>query len=46
VEWDRDQPAGSDFRTTIWYAPGVGEVKIALDGRPWTVLRSFTPGGD
>jgi hypothetical protein len=46
VEWDRDQPGGPDFRTTIWYAPGVGEVKIALDGKPWTVLKSFAPGGD
>jgi hypothetical protein len=46
VEWDRDQPAGADFRMTIWYAPGVGEVKIAIDGKPWSVLKSFTRGGD
>jgi len=46
VEWDRDHPRSPDFRTTIWYAPGVGEVKVALDGKPWTVLKAFSPGGE
>jgi DUF3108-like len=44
VEWTCTLNAGRKYTVTVWYAPGVGEVKSAMDGKDTTLLKSFTPG--
>ena len=37
---------GQEFQsTTVWYADGVGLVRIDRDGQPTQVLKAFTAGG-
>ena len=40
----RDEARPEDFRRTAWYAPGVGVVQTAMNGRPFEQLQSFEPG--
>jgi hypothetical protein len=46
VEWDCAPDNDPPYRVTIWYAPGIGEIKTAIDGKVWSTLRSFSPGTD
>jgi hypothetical protein len=46
VEWDCAPDNEAPYRVTIWYAPGIGEVKTAIDGKVRSTLRSFSPGTD
>ena len=39
-----DEGRPKDFRRTAWYAPGVGAVQTALNGRVFEQLLSFEPG--
>ncbi|MBD2388827.1 hypothetical protein [Cylindrospermum sp. FACHB-282] len=40
----RDEANPADFRRTAWYAPGVGVVQTAINGRTLEQLLSFEPG--
>lgn len=40
----RDEARPTDFRRTAWYAPGIGVVQTAINGRPFEQLQSFEPG--
>ena len=35
---------GAEARTTLWFAPAVGVVKIASGANQVPVLKAFTPG--
>ncbi len=40
----RDEVRPSDIRWTAWYAPGIGVVQTAINGRTLEQLQSFEPG--
>ena len=40
----RDEANPTDLRRTTWYAPGIGVVQTAGNGRPFEQLQSFQPG--
>ena len=44
VEMITSPASGKENRQSIWFAPGVGEVKVTVDGKDFRVLKSFTPG--
>jgi hypothetical protein len=44
VEMITSPAGGKESRRTSWFAPGVGEVKLTVDGSDFRVLKSFTPG--
>lgn len=44
VEMVHSPAGGKETRYTSWFAPGVGEVKVVVDGNKVRILKSFTPG--
>lgn len=43
VEMKVKETGLDDIRVVSWYAPNVGCVRIDLDGKPFRVMKSFTP---
>jgi hypothetical protein len=44
VDWVGSGDDGSIHRCSFWYARGVGEIKMVVDGEVKRILKSFTPG--